>query len=323
MEFKGQGESVGGKLILCDGDLTMSFSSNLFLFYLVFSFKELKLFLELNAFYVILVGDCMVNLFTYELVFNIDHMLKYSSSCAFLEKKNLCKICNFFRTFVENGYDERVHCFFCTLCSDFHAKFKGEFVEICDYESSFLYASKKNFDGFIPSIKLLCFHLSRINEGTLQIVENLSLYYHHPFKETIFQTLDLLDLLLELEKNKSFYYHLSFKDVDVNIFFDLQEFNTFNCASFWRILVNFDWLLNTPFWKESFQSRGRWYDLESEGTVELLQGPVTRAMARRMEEEHRGKITRFKKMIQDLAWQVIGYQEEDFKRSKTMLWSSV
>ncbi|KAI5663965.1 hypothetical protein M9H77_23288 [Catharanthus roseus] len=101
MEFEDQGENVARKLILCYGDLTMSFSSNLFLFYLVFSFKELKLFLELNAFYVILVGKW-------------------------------------------------------TLCGDFHAKFKGEFAENCDYQSSFLYASKKNFDGFIPFIKLLC-----------------------------------------------------------------------------------------------------------------------------------------------------------------------
>ncbi|KAI5681060.1 hypothetical protein M9H77_02287 [Catharanthus roseus] len=85
MEFEGQGKSVGRKLILCYGDLTMSFSSNLFLFYLVFSFKELKLLLELNAFYVILVGNCMVNLFTCELV--LDHMFKYSSLCAFLEKQ--------------------------------------------------------------------------------------------------------------------------------------------------------------------------------------------------------------------------------------------
>ncbi|KAI5657877.1 hypothetical protein M9H77_26670 [Catharanthus roseus] len=39
-----------------------------------------------------------------------------------------------------------------------------------------------------------------------------------------------------------------------------------------------------------------------------------------MEEEHQRKIGGFKKMIQDLAWQL---QEEDFKRSKTILWSSV
>ncbi|KAI5672122.1 hypothetical protein M9H77_12486 [Catharanthus roseus] len=40
MEFKGQGENVGGKLILCYGDLTMRFSSNIFLFYLVFPSKS-------------------------------------------------------------------------------------------------------------------------------------------------------------------------------------------------------------------------------------------------------------------------------------------
>ncbi|KAI5681954.1 hypothetical protein M9H77_03182 [Catharanthus roseus] len=41
MEFEGQGESVGGKLLLYYGDSSISLSSNLFLFYLVFSFKEL------------------------------------------------------------------------------------------------------------------------------------------------------------------------------------------------------------------------------------------------------------------------------------------
>ncbi|KAI5654286.1 hypothetical protein M9H77_31473 [Catharanthus roseus] len=46
MEFEGQCKSVGGKLFLCNGDSSISFSSNLFLFYLVFSFEELKLFLD-------------------------------------------------------------------------------------------------------------------------------------------------------------------------------------------------------------------------------------------------------------------------------------
>ncbi|KAI5653359.1 hypothetical protein M9H77_30546 [Catharanthus roseus] len=103
IEFEGQGKNVGGKLLLCYEDLTMSFSSKLFLFYFVFSFKELKLFLELNSF-----------------------------------------------------YEERVHCLVWIFCGDFHSKFKGEFVENCDYESPFLYASKKNLVGFISSIKLLC-----------------------------------------------------------------------------------------------------------------------------------------------------------------------
>ncbi|KAI5648569.1 hypothetical protein M9H77_34574 [Catharanthus roseus] len=50
-------------------------------------------------------------------------------------------------------------------------------------------------------------------------------------------------------------------------------------------------------------------------TVELLQDPVTGVMARRMEEEHQGKIAIFEKMIQDLAWQVIGAQEGALGRS--------
>ncbi|KAI5663895.1 hypothetical protein M9H77_23218 [Catharanthus roseus] len=55
----------------------------------------------------------------------------------------------------------------------------------------------------------------------------------------------------------------------------------------------------------------------------LLQGPAIRAIARKMEEEHRGKIAGFKKIIQDLALQVIGDQEEDLKKSKTFLFSRV
>ncbi|KAI5667863.1 hypothetical protein M9H77_17716 [Catharanthus roseus] len=86
-------------------------------------------------------------------------------------------------------------------------------------------------------------------------------------------------------------------------------------------------------WKLDLAKEQEWFEDESfkgwvdgmtrkvQGTVKLLQGPVTRAMARRMEEQHRGKITRFKKIIQDLAWKVIGDQEEDFQRSKTVLCS--
>ncbi|KAI5668711.1 hypothetical protein M9H77_18564 [Catharanthus roseus] len=193
MEFEGQGENVGGKLILFYGDLTMSFSSNLFLFYLVLSFKELKLFLQLNALHVILVGNCMVNLFTCELVLDIDYRLKYSSPYAFLEKQHLVsisrikpsyyslellhdnllfdrlianvstscapmwsRICIFLRTFTENCYDERVRCFFWTLCDDFHAKFKGEFVENCDYDHiSLILLRKILMDLFFP-YNLLC-----------------------------------------------------------------------------------------------------------------------------------------------------------------------
>ncbi|KAI5654081.1 hypothetical protein M9H77_31268 [Catharanthus roseus] len=62
----------------------------------------------------------------------------------------------------------------------------------------------------------------------------------------MFQTLDLLDLLFELEKGQKFLLSSFLKDIDVNLFLDLQEFNTFNRASFWRTLVNFEWLLNSP-----------------------------------------------------------------------------
>ncbi|KAI5648911.1 hypothetical protein M9H77_34916 [Catharanthus roseus] len=41
-------------------------------------------------------------------------------------------------------------------------------------------------------------------------------------------------------------------------------------------------------------------------TIELLQGRVTRAIARRIEEEHRGKIAIFEKMIQDLVGKIHG-----------------
>ncbi|KAI5661714.1 hypothetical protein M9H77_21037 [Catharanthus roseus] len=67
-------------------------------------------------------------------------------------------------------------------------------------------------------------------------------------------------------------------------------------------------------WSQEFETlKG---SKKSQGTVELLQGPVTRAMARRMEEEHQGKIIRFKKMIQALTWKVIGDQEEDLRGLK-------
>ncbi|KAI5668596.1 hypothetical protein M9H77_18449 [Catharanthus roseus] len=62
------------------------------------------------------------------------------------------------------------------------------------------------------------------------------------------------------------------------------------------------------FEDESFQRRGRWYDSESARN--------RRAIARF--EEHQRKVAGFKKMIQDLAWQVIGDQEEDLKKSKTV-----
>ncbi|KAI5664575.1 hypothetical protein M9H77_23898 [Catharanthus roseus] len=155
---------------------------------------NLKLFLELYASYVTLVGNLMDNPFTCELALNVAHMFKCLSPCAYLEKQLLdsvskiklsyhtlscyrltfslillllmpfsscasmwSKIHIFLGSFVESGYVERVSYFSCSLRGVFHAKLKVEFVENSDYGSSFLYACMKNFDGFITSIKLLHF----------------------------------------------------------------------------------------------------------------------------------------------------------------------
>ncbi|KAI5664564.1 hypothetical protein M9H77_23887 [Catharanthus roseus] len=71
------------------------------------------------------------------------------------ENERRSKIHIYFRSFVESGFDKRVNWFPWSLCSDFHANFKGDLVENCYYESYFLYAFMKNLDGFIPSIQLL------------------------------------------------------------------------------------------------------------------------------------------------------------------------
>ncbi|KAI5682139.1 hypothetical protein M9H77_03367 [Catharanthus roseus] len=49
-------------------------------------------------------------------------------------------------------------------------------------------------------------------------------------------------------------------------------------------------LLRNVFKDEFFQKRGGWYDPGCQETVELLQGPVRRAMTRRMEEANQGMI---------------------------------
>ncbi|KAI5667721.1 hypothetical protein M9H77_17574 [Catharanthus roseus] len=78
------------------------------------------------------------------------------------------------------------------------AKLKGELVENCDFVPSFLYASMKNFDGFIPSIQLLCSVIPQLefpyDEQKVLIVdeflktlllENIHgfQFYHFHFKE--------------------------------------------------------------------------------------------------------------------------------------------
>ncbi|KAI5676636.1 hypothetical protein M9H77_07586 [Catharanthus roseus] len=67
-------------------------------------------------------------------------------------------------------------------------------------------------------------------------------------------------------------------------------------------------MVGNGFEDESFQMRGKWCDPKNARNC--------RAIAK--SEEHQGNIAGFEKMIPDLAWQVIGDQEEDFKRSETV-----
>ncbi|KAI5682759.1 hypothetical protein M9H77_03987 [Catharanthus roseus] len=182
--MKAKGEGMGKELSIGFENTSLSLYLNPFLLYHEFSFKELKLFLAFYAFFVTLVRNVMVSTFTCDLTFDIDHMLKCSSPCAYFVKQLLVNIARikpsyhdlellhdnlffdllvadfssfcasmwsrihiFFGSSVESGYDERVSWFPWSLYSDFHAKFKGELVENCDYESSFLYAFMQNFDG--------------------------------------------------------------------------------------------------------------------------------------------------------------------------------
>ncbi|KAI5650401.1 hypothetical protein M9H77_36406 [Catharanthus roseus] len=70
---------------------------------------ELNLCLELNAFYVTLVGNVRANPFTCDLAFDIDHMLKCSSLCSYFEKQLLVlevHPCDLVKTTFENGVFE-------------------------------------------------------------------------------------------------------------------------------------------------------------------------------------------------------------------------
>ncbi|KAI5677093.1 hypothetical protein M9H77_08043 [Catharanthus roseus] len=187
--MKAKEEGIGKELNIGFEETSLSLSLNPFLLYREFSFKELKLFLELYASFVTV--KVMVSPFICEVAFDIDHMLKCSSPCASLDKQLLvsnrelnhltmtlsCYMILFSLIFLLlishrlvlicgvrfiSSLDLllkvvmiRVSCFPWSLCSDFHAKYKGELVENCDFESSFLYAFVKNLDRTIPSIQLL------------------------------------------------------------------------------------------------------------------------------------------------------------------------
>ncbi|KAI5668546.1 hypothetical protein M9H77_18399 [Catharanthus roseus] len=67
---------MGKELSIDFEDTSLSLYLNPFLLYHEFCFKELKLFFELYASFVTLVGNVMVNPFTCDLAFDIDYMLK-------------------------------------------------------------------------------------------------------------------------------------------------------------------------------------------------------------------------------------------------------
>ncbi|KAI5676326.1 hypothetical protein M9H77_07276 [Catharanthus roseus] len=114
------------------------------------------------------------------------------------ETKVESKIHILLESFVESGYDEIVIWISWSLCDVFYAKLKGKFIENCDYASSSLYTSMKDFDGFIPSIQLLCF---------------VSDQFEFPHDEQKVLTVDEFLKALLLENNHGFqFYHFHFKE---------------------------------------------------------------------------------------------------------------
>ncbi|KAI5682528.1 hypothetical protein M9H77_03756 [Catharanthus roseus] len=161
------------------------------------------------------------------------------------------------------------------------------FVENCDFESSFLYASMKIFDGFIPSIKLLyLFH-----EALLEVFASKLLILPYSFKETSWEH----DLAKEQELcyfwnsygiatlvdklNAILVYSLLSVEYLGN-FHSIVPFNTSisNVACLLWVFEGMDLRMNP------FKGRTDGMIRDVQGIVELLQGRATRAMARRIEE---------------------------------------
>ncbi|KAI5663090.1 hypothetical protein M9H77_22413 [Catharanthus roseus] len=122
---------------------SISLSSNPFLLCHEFSSKELKLFLELHASHVTLVGNVMVNPFTCNLALNVDHMFKFSSLCAYFEKQLLFGVARIKPSYhdLELLYD---NLFFDLLVANFSTSYASIWSKIHILLESF-------------SIQLLCF----------------------------------------------------------------------------------------------------------------------------------------------------------------------
>lgn len=58
---------------------------------------------------------------------------------------------------------------------------------------------------------------------------------------------------------------------------------------------------------------------DAQETVNLLRGPVTRARAKRMEEEYKEMEELFENMLENFTWHTLEERGEEFKGSKTSL----
>lgn len=54
-------------------------------------------------------------------------------------------------------------------------------------------------------------------------------------------------------------------------------------------------------------------------SMELFQGPVTRTIYRKIEEENKGMVAMFKKNFQGLAWNALEGEDKDQRGSKTLV----
>ncbi|KAI5676227.1 hypothetical protein M9H77_07177 [Catharanthus roseus] len=93
--MKAEGEGMGKELSIGYEDTTISLSLHPSLLCYELSFKELTLFLELNACYMTLGGNFIVNPITCQQALDFAHMFKSSkssSSCAYLEKQPLVSV---------------------------------------------------------------------------------------------------------------------------------------------------------------------------------------------------------------------------------------
>ncbi|KAI5653737.1 hypothetical protein M9H77_30924 [Catharanthus roseus] len=135
-----------------------------------------------------------------------------------------------------------------------------------------------------------------------------SLFYHKPFKELIWKNEISLALswenscalFLKYEFGATLFYHLRFKE-----FLEKRVFEE-ECRKFWTLesFVSTSPHLNlevVEFEKHKVHSsiidRGYGITRDEHENVEILQEPVTKLMARKIEEKNKGEVALFEKMI--------------------------